>query len=154
MPRPRIGLLEHFGRKLQLVAWDGRAAQTAGPGHAKTNALEADQSRGIIMAKFLIKGSYTVEGAKALVKEGGSRRKAAVEQMLGGLGGKVEAFYFALGDSDVYVIVDVPDTISGAALSLAVNASGTVRLSTIMLMTPEEVDAACKKTVSYRAPGQ
>jgi len=74
--------------------------------------------------------------------------------MLGGLGGKVEAFYFALGDSDVYVIVDVPDTISGAALSLAVNASGTVRLSTIMLMTPEEVDAACKKTVGYRAPGQ
>jgi uncharacterized protein with GYD domain len=106
------------------------------------------------MAKFLIKGSYTAEGAKALVKEGGSRRKAAVEQMLSGLGGKVEAFYFALGDSDVYVIVDVPDTISGAALSLAVNASGTVRLSTIMLMTPEEVDAACKKTVSYRAPGQ
>ena len=106
------------------------------------------------MAKFLIKGSYTAEGAKALVKEGGSRRKAAVEKLLSSLGGTVEAFYFALGDSDVYVIVDVPDTTSGAALSLAVNASGMVRLSTIMLMTPEEVDAACKKTVSYRAPGQ
>ena len=106
------------------------------------------------MAKFLIKGSYTAEGAKALIKEGGSRRKAAVETMLSGLGGKVEAFYFALGDSDVYVIVDVPDTTSGAALSLAVNASGTVRLSTVLLMTPEEFDAACKKTVNYRAPGK
>jgi uncharacterized protein with GYD domain len=106
------------------------------------------------MAKFLIKGSYTADGDKALMKEGGARRKAAVEAMLSGLGGKVEAFYFALGESDVYVIVDVPDTISGAALSLAVNASGTVRLSTIMLMTPEEFDAACKKSVNYRAPGQ
>jgi uncharacterized protein with GYD domain len=96
-----------------------------------------------------------VQGCTHTVRQwAGSRRKAAVEQMLNALGGKVEAFYFALGDSDVYVIVDVPDTASGAAPSLAVNASGTVRLSTIMLMTPEEVDVACKKTVNYRAPGQ
>jgi uncharacterized protein with GYD domain len=106
------------------------------------------------MAKFMIKGSYTVDGAKALLKEGGSRRREAVEKMVSGLGGKVEAFYFGLGDNDVYSIVDVPDTTSGAALSLAVNASGSVKLSTVMLMTPEEFDAACKKTVSYRAPGQ
>ena len=74
--------------------------------------------------------------------------------MVRGLGGEIEAFYFALGDSDVYAIIDVPDTLSGAALSLAVNASGAVRLSTVMLMTAEEVDSASKKTVSYRAPGQ
>ena len=83
-----------------------------------------------------------------------SKRKAAVEKMLGGLGGKLEAFYFAFGDKDVYLIVDVPDTTSGAALTLAVNASGMVKISSVMLMTPEEVDAACKKTVSYRAPGR
>ncbi len=106
------------------------------------------------MAKFLIKAAYTSEGARALAKEGGTRRKEAVEKMVGGLGGKLEAFYFALGDSDVYSIIDVPDMTSGAALSLAVNASGAVRLSSVMLMSPEEVDAACKKTVSYRAPGQ
>jgi len=105
------------------------------------------------MPKFLIMGSYTADGAKALAKEGGSQRKAAVEKMVGGLGGKVEAFYFAFGDSDIYVIVDVPDTTSGAALSLAVNASGMVKLRSVMLMTPEDIDAACKKTVSYRAPG-
>jgi uncharacterized protein with GYD domain len=106
------------------------------------------------MIKFLISGSYTADGAKALAKEGGSQRKAAVEKMVGGLGGKVEAFYFAFGDSDIYVIVDVPDTTSGAALTLAVNASGMVKISSVMLMTPEEIDAACKKTVSYRAPGR
>jgi uncharacterized protein with GYD domain len=105
------------------------------------------------MAKYLIKASYTAEGAKALAKEGGSRRREAVEKMVGGLGGKMEAFYFALGDSDVYSIIDVPDAISGAALSLAVNASGAVKLSTVMLMTAEDMDAACKKTVAYRAPG-
>ncbi len=106
------------------------------------------------MSKFLVTGSYTADGAKALAKEGGSQRKVAVEKMVGALGGKVEAFYFAFGDSDIYVIIDLPDTASGAALSLAVNASGMVKLSTVMLMTPEEVDAACKKPVSYRAPGQ
>jgi uncharacterized protein with GYD domain len=105
------------------------------------------------MAKYLIKASYTAEGAKALAKEGGSRRREAVEKMVGGLGGKMEAFYFALGDSDVYSIIDVPDAISGAAMSLAVKASGAVKLSTVMLMTAEDMDAACKKTVAYRAPG-
>jgi uncharacterized protein with GYD domain len=106
------------------------------------------------MSKFLVTGSYTADGAKALAKEGGSQRKAAVEKMVGGLDGKVEAFYFAFGDRDIYAIVDVPDTTAGAALSLAVNASGMVKLSSVMLMTPEEVDAACKKSVAYRAPGR
>ena len=105
------------------------------------------------MAKFLITGSYTADGAKALAKEGGSQRKAAVEKMAASLGGRVESFYFAFGDSDIYVIIDVPDTASGAAMSLAVNASGMVKISAVMLMTPEEMDAVCKKTVSYRAPG-
>jgi uncharacterized protein with GYD domain len=106
------------------------------------------------MPKFLIMGSYTAEGAKALAKEGGSERKSAVQKAVGALGGKVEAFYFAFGEEDVYVIIDVPDTASGAALSFAVNASGMVKLRSTMLMTPEEIDAACKKSVSYRAPGR
>lgn len=105
------------------------------------------------MVKFLITGSYTTDGAKALAKEGGSQRKAAVEKMLGSLGGKLEAFYFAFGDTDICVIADVPDTTSGAALSLAVNASGMVKINSVLLMTVEEVDAACKKTVNYRPPG-
>jgi uncharacterized protein with GYD domain len=105
------------------------------------------------MVKFLITGSYTAEGAKALVKAGGSSRKTAVEKMLVGLGGKLEAFYFGLGHSDLYVIAEAPDSASVAAIALAVNASGMVKISTVVLMTPEEVDAACKKTVDYRAPG-
>jgi uncharacterized protein with GYD domain len=105
------------------------------------------------MPKFLIKASYTSEGAKGLLKEGGTARRAAVVKLLEGLGGKVEAFYYAYGDSDAYIISDLPDATSGLAVSLAVNASGAVRLSTIPLITPEEIDAASKKSVAYRAPG-
>ena len=105
------------------------------------------------MPKFMIKASYTAEGARGLLKEGGTGRRAAVQKLIEGLGGKVEAFYFAYGEDDAYLIVEVPDAASGLALSLAVNASGAVRLSTIPLITPEEIDAAAKKSVQYRAPG-
>jgi uncharacterized protein with GYD domain len=105
------------------------------------------------VAKFLIKGSYTAEGAKGLVKEGGTARKAAVQKALEGLGGKLDSMYYAFGADDVIVICDMPDTISGLALSLAVNGSGVVRISTTPLLSVEEVDAACKKAVNYRPAG-
>jgi uncharacterized protein with GYD domain len=105
------------------------------------------------MPKFLIKAAYTAEGAKGLMKEGGSGRRTAVLKFVESVGGKVESFYFAYGEHDAFVIADMPDAASGVALSLAVNASGVVRLSTVPLITPEEMDAAAKKTVTYRPPG-
>ena len=105
------------------------------------------------MPKMLIKASYTADGAKGLIKEGGTGRRAAVQKLIEGVGGKIEAFYFAYGDADAYLIVDVPDAVDGLALSLAVNASGVVNLTTVPLITVEEMDAASKKTVNYRAPG-
>lgn len=105
------------------------------------------------MAKFLINGSYTAEGAKGLIKEGGTARKAAVQKALEGLGGKIDSIYYTFGASDVIVICDIPDAISALALSMAVNASGAVRISTTPLLTVEDVDAACKKTTGYRPAG-
>ena len=105
------------------------------------------------MPKFLIKGSYTTDGVKGLLKEGGTGRRAAITKLVEGIGGKVEAFYYAYGEDDVYAITDLPDAVSGLAISLAANASGAARLATIPLITPEEIDAACKKSVAYRAPG-
>jgi uncharacterized protein with GYD domain len=105
------------------------------------------------MAKYLIKSTYTTEGTKGLLKEGGSGRRAAVAQMVQGMGGKLEAFYFAFGETDVFSIIDVPDAVSAAALSLAVNSKGGAQVSITPLITPEEIDAACKKSVAYRAPG-
>ena len=106
------------------------------------------------MAKYLLEASYTAEGAKGLAKEGGSSRRKKVEQMVNAMNGKVEAFYYAFGATDVYLIVDVPDAVTAAALSLAVNQSGAVQLRTHVLMTPEEMDQATKKSVKYKAPGR
>ena len=105
------------------------------------------------MAKYLIKASYTVEGARGVLKEGGSGRKESAKAAIEGLGGKLEAFYFAFGAHDAYLIMDVPDNASAAALALRVNQAGAVSIETVVLLTPEEVDRAAKMGVTYRPPG-
>jgi uncharacterized protein with GYD domain len=105
------------------------------------------------MAKYLVTADYKSRGTEGVLKEGGSGRREAVRHAIEAIGGKMEAFYFAYGHVDAYVIADLPDPISAIALSLAVNASGAVVVNTIPLITPEDVDAAAKKAVSYRAPG-
>src|SRR5262249_205492 len=106
------------------------------------------------MPRYLIEASYTLEGVKGVSKEGGSKRREAASAAIQGLGGKVESFYFAFGDPDAIVIADLPDNASAAAASLAINASGAVNVKTKVLLTPEEMDSAAKKTVNYRAPGR
>lgn len=105
------------------------------------------------MPKYLWQVSYTSQGAQGLRKEGGSARRAFVKQLTEQLGGKLESFYFALGESDAYCVADLPDAKTALALSLAVNAAGAVQLRTVPLLTPEELDAAAKMTVDYRPPG-
>ena len=106
------------------------------------------------MPKYLVQANYVGEGIKGLLKEGGSSRRAVVEKLFASLGGKVEAFYYAFGDTDLFVIADVPDNITAAALSLTVNAAGAATSRITVLLTPEEIDAAAKKTPIYRVPGQ
>jgi uncharacterized protein with GYD domain len=103
--------------------------------------------------KYLITGTYTQDGVKGLLSKGGTSREAAIRQMLEKLGGKLDALYYALGQSDVIAIVDVPDQITGTALSMVVNASGAVELSTTPLLTPEEIDRACQMSIDYIPPG-
>jgi uncharacterized protein with GYD domain len=105
------------------------------------------------MALYLLSGSYTAEGTKGLLKDGGTKRRDVVRGLVEQGGGKVHAFYYALGADDVYVVAEIPDQATAVALSLAVNASGGVQLKTTVLLTPEEMDNATKKTVKYRAPG-
>ena len=106
------------------------------------------------MTKYLVQASYTVDGIKGVMKEGASSRRSTIEKLTQSLGGTMEGFYFAFGDADVYVIVDLPNNETVAALSMAVNASGAVSLKTTVLMTVDEVDRATKMTVNYRAPGR
>ena len=106
------------------------------------------------MAKYLFKGTYTEEGLKGLLKDGGSNRRLATEKMLQSLGGTVEAYYFAFGDHDYFLIADLPDNVSATALSLVGNSSGTINANVTVLLTPEEIDEATKRTVDFRPSGQ
>lgn len=108
------------------------------------------------MGKYLVIGSYTAEGAKGLLKEGGTSRRAETERLVAALGGKLEAYYFGFGEDDFYVLADLPDNVSAASAPLIAGATGTVRTRTIVLLTPEEVDAVKAKAgaVTFRAAGR
>jgi uncharacterized protein with GYD domain len=106
------------------------------------------------MPKYMIQASYVGEGLKGLLKEGGTKRRETVAQVIEGMGGKLESFYYAFGDFDVLGVADMPDNVSSVAFSMMINASGAVNAKTVVLLTPEEVDQATKKTVDYRPPGQ
>jgi len=106
------------------------------------------------MPKYLFQGSYIGEGLKGLLKEGGSKRRDTVEQTIKGMDGALEGFYYAFGDDDVFAIADLPDNVSTAALALLINASGAVSIKTVVLLTPEEVDQAVRKSIDYRPPGK
>lgn len=106
------------------------------------------------MAKYLIQANYVGEGIKGLLQDGGSKRRTAVETMLKSLGGSIEAFYYAFGDTDLYAIADFPDHASAAAMALTVASTGTVKVKTTVLLTPEEIDAATKLKPSFSPPGK
>jgi len=105
------------------------------------------------MSKYLIEVKYTLDGVKGLKAEGGSARVAAATALIESVGGAVDAFHFALGETDAYVIVDMPDAVSAAAAALAVNAGGGATTRTVALLTASETDAAAAKEALYRPPG-
>jgi uncharacterized protein with GYD domain len=105
------------------------------------------------MSKFLFEASYTTDGIKGVQSAGGSSRRDAVAQVAESVGGKLESFYFAFGERDAYVVVELPDNESAAAVALTVNAAGGATVKTVVLLTPEEVDGAAKRSVDYKPPG-
>jgi uncharacterized protein with GYD domain len=105
------------------------------------------------MPKFLWKTSYTQSGVKGVASEGGSGRREAAKSATESVGGTLEAFYFAFGSADAYVIADLPDNATAVAVAMAVNGSGGATVETVPLLTPEEVDDAAKREVSFRPPG-
>mgnify|MGYP003574805118 FL=1 len=106
------------------------------------------------MPNYLISGSYAGEGIKGLLKDGGTKRKEAVEQLIGGLGGTVESMHFAFGDDDFFIIADVPDNVKAAAGSLIASSTGAVSAKITVLLTPEELNEVSNTSVEYRPPGQ
>lgn len=105
------------------------------------------------MAKYLFEVNYTADGVRGLMSQGGSARVAAAKAAVESVGGTLETFYFAFGDTDVYAIGDLPDAATAAAFALTITASGAVTCRTVALLTPEELDAASAVQVGYRPPG-
>ena len=105
------------------------------------------------MAKYLIRANYTQSGLTGLLKEGGTSRRDALRNTIEGLGGALEGFYYAFGDCDLYLIAELPDEATATAASLNIGAAGALDVSMTVLVSPETVDEAVAKTVSYRVPG-
>ena len=107
------------------------------------------------MAKYLFQVNYVGEGVKGLFKDGGSKRRAAVEELYKSMGGgPVEAFYYAFGDTDLFIISDFPDNATVAAGVLAVTSTGACTVKTTVLLTLEELDEAAQKSPRFSPPGQ
>lgn len=104
------------------------------------------------MPKYLVQGSYTDQGLKGLLKEGGSKRRAMVERLAKEMGGKLEAFYFTFGGDDFVIILDFPSNKDMAAAAIVAQASGTVKSRVTVLMTPEDVDQAVQRKVDFHPP--
>jgi uncharacterized protein with GYD domain len=104
--------------------------------------------------KYLFKSRFTSEGLRGVIKAGGSARRAVADDLAKNLGGSVESYYFAFGDADTYVICDLPDNKAAATLAMTVSASGAVSVTTVVLMTVNEVDAiAAGARLEYSPPG-
>ena len=106
------------------------------------------------MPKYMLQASYTAEGTKGLIRDGGVSRRKAAKELIESMGGTMESFYYALGEDDAFVIVDVPDQPSLVAAMLSIGASGLVTGKSTALFSAEEMDEATKKTPLYRGPGQ
>ena len=106
------------------------------------------------MPKYLLQATYTADGVKGLIKDGGSRRAAAARSLIESLGGKLDALYFAFGETDVVAIADLPDNAAAASASLTISGSGAVHGSITALLTPEEIDKAVKQSGTYTPPGR
>lgn len=105
------------------------------------------------MPKYLFYGSYTEEGYRGLVEEGGSKRIEAARKALESVKGSLDAFYFSFGEEDFYILVDLPNNVTTTAVTLAGNTSGTFRIKGVPLLSPEELDEAIGKRVDFRPPG-
>ncbi len=106
------------------------------------------------MPKYMLEAHYSAEGAKGVMKDGGSGRRAAVAKMAESVGGKLESLYFAFGGVDAFAVVDLPDNVTAAAVALTISQSGAGSVKTVDLLTPEDMDNAAKKSIEYRAPGR
>jgi uncharacterized protein with GYD domain len=111
------------------------------------------QQEVVNMPHYLIEASYSPEGVRGVAEKGGTARREAVSQLISGIGGNLESFYFAFGDADVYAVAELQSDEAAAAVALSINQSGATSIRTVVLLTPEQLDAAANLAPDYKPPG-
>jgi len=106
------------------------------------------------MAKYLFQITYTEIGFQSILAEGGSKRKEAIEVAIKSLNGWLEALYYSFGETDMFIVCELPDNVSASAFSMIASSGGVARVKTTVLISAEEIDRATKKTIDYRPPGK
>lgn len=103
------------------------------------------------MSRYLVEVAYTPESWAGQLKDPKDRREV-IRPVLDSVGAKLESMYYAFGDRDIIAIVDAPDNVSAAAMSLAFSAGGHLKSArTTPLMTVEEGLEAMRR--GFRAYG-
>ncbi len=105
------------------------------------------------MPKYLLEANYTPQGMEGVRAKGAKSRLDAVSTMVAGMEGSLESFHFAFGDTDLFIIVELPDDEAAAAVALTVGSSGAASVSTTKLLTVDQVDEALRRSVEYHPPG-
>ena len=108
------------------------------------------------MPMYLTRFSYTPETWARMIKNPEDRR-AAAQQYIESVGGKLHGFWYAFGDYDGYNLWEAPDDVSMAAVALAIGAGGALSsIHTTVLLTVDETIGALQRasTISYRRPAQ
>jgi uncharacterized protein with GYD domain len=108
------------------------------------------------MPMYLTRFSYTPETWAKLIKNPEDRR-AAGKQYIESAGGKLHGFWYAFGEHDGYTLWEAPDSVSMAAVAIAIGAGGALSsIQTTVLLTIDETIAALEKasSIGYRRPGE
>jgi uncharacterized protein with GYD domain len=105
------------------------------------------------MAKYLFQITYTEAGLQGVLKEGGYKQREILETAIRSLDGWLEVMYFSFGEVDIYIVTELPDNVSASAFSMIASSAGAARVKTIVLISPEEIEKATKKTINYRPQG-
>lgn len=108
------------------------------------------------MPRYMIQFSYTSESVSNMARNP-QDRAAVARALIGRVGGRLETFYYTLGDFDGMGIAELPDNVTATALSMALSASGGMKaVKTTVLITMEEAMEAMRKvgTLSYQPPGR
>ena len=105
------------------------------------------------MPHYLFRASYSTQGIQGVMREGPTARIKAVDQLATSVKGRLIGAWWAFGDDDFVMIMELPDNTAAMAVSAHVSSSGVAKITTTVLLTADEAQAAMNSSVTYRLPG-